>query len=62
MRTITGSRLKQSGTLWTLRGANAILALLANRLSGRFELILAGPLQGRMISTAMSRTHPGQTN
>ena len=36
-RTIIGSRLKQSGTFWTLRGANAILALLANRFSGRFE-------------------------
>jgi hypothetical protein len=36
-RTIIGSRLKKSGTFWTLRGANAILALLANRLSGRFE-------------------------
>ena len=36
-KTITGSRLKQSGMFWTLRGANAILALRANRLSGRFE-------------------------
>jgi hypothetical protein len=35
--TIIGSRLKQSGTFWTLRGANALLALLANRLSGQFE-------------------------
>ncbi len=58
-RTIIGSRLKQSGTLWTLRGANGILAL---RVSGRFELILAEPLQGRRISTAISRTHPGQTD
>jgi 2-polyprenyl-3-methyl-5-hydroxy-6-metoxy-1,4-benzoquinol methylase len=39
--------------------ANGILAL---RVSGRFELILAEPLQGRRISTAMSRTHPGQTD
>jgi len=36
-KTIIGSRLKQSGMFWTLRGANAILALRANRLSGRFE-------------------------
>ncbi len=40
-KTIIGSRLKQSGTFWTLRGANAdtdaILALLANRLSGCSE-------------------------
>ena len=32
-----GSRLKQSGMFWTVRGANAILALRTNRLSGRFE-------------------------
>jgi hypothetical protein len=36
-KTIIGSRLKQSGMFWTLRGANAILALRANHLSGRFE-------------------------
>lgn len=36
-RTLIGSRLKQSGMFWTVRGANAILALRANRLSGRFE-------------------------
>ena len=36
-RTIIGSRLKPPGTFWTLRGASAILALFANRLSGRFE-------------------------
>lgn len=36
-KTIIGSRLKQSGMFWTLRGANAILALRANRFSGRFE-------------------------
>jgi len=36
-KTMIGSRLKQSGMFWTVRGANAILALRANRLSGRFE-------------------------
>jgi hypothetical protein len=36
-KTLIGSRLKQSGMFWTVRGANAILALRANRLSGRFE-------------------------
>lgn len=36
-RTVIGSRLKQSGMFWTLRGANAIIALRCNRLSGKFE-------------------------
>ena len=30
-------RLKQSGMFWTVRGANAIIALRCHRLSGRFE-------------------------
>ena len=30
-------RLKQSGMFWTVRGANAIVALRCARLSGRFE-------------------------
>jgi hypothetical protein len=36
-KTVIGSRLKQSGMFWTVRGANAILALRADRLSGQFE-------------------------
>jgi hypothetical protein len=36
-KTVIGSRLKQSGMYWTVRGANAILALRTSRLSGRFE-------------------------
>jgi len=36
-KTIIGSRLKQSGMFWTVRGANAIIALRCNRLSGQFE-------------------------
>lgn len=36
-KTMIGFRLKQSGMFWTVRGANAILALRANRFSGRFE-------------------------
>jgi hypothetical protein len=36
-RTVIGSRLKQSGMFWTVRGANALIALRCNRLSGRFE-------------------------
>lgn len=35
-KTVIGSRLKQSGMLWTVRGANAILALCSQR-NGRFE-------------------------
>jgi hypothetical protein len=30
-------RLKQSGMFWTVRGANAIIALRCTRLSRRFE-------------------------
>jgi hypothetical protein len=36
-KTVIGSRLKQSGMFWTLRGANAILALRCCHLNGRLE-------------------------
>ena len=36
-KTVIGSRLKQSGMFWTVRGANAILALRCCYLNGRFE-------------------------
>jgi hypothetical protein len=36
-RTVIGSRLKQSGMFWTVRGANAIIALRCCHLNGRFE-------------------------
>jgi len=36
-KTVIGSRLKQSGMFWTVRGANAILALRCSDLNGRFE-------------------------
>lgn len=36
-KTVIGSRLKQSGMFWTVRGANAILALRCSMLNGRFE-------------------------
>ncbi|MEO8591937.1 MAG: ISKra4 family transposase [Candidatus Solibacter sp.] len=36
-KTVIGSRLKQSGMFWTVRGANAIIALRCTRLSGKFE-------------------------
>ena len=35
--TVIGSRLKQSGIFWNVRGANATLALRCCRLNGRFE-------------------------
>ena len=36
-RTVIGERLKQSGMRWSIRGANAIIALRCCILSGRFE-------------------------
>lgn len=36
-KTVIGHRLKQSGMFWTVRGANAILALRCSQLNGRFE-------------------------
>jgi len=36
-RTVIGERLKQSGMRWSVRGANAIIALRCCILSGRFE-------------------------
>lgn len=36
-KTIIGSRCKQSGMFWTVRGANAILALRCCHFNARFE-------------------------
>jgi hypothetical protein len=36
-KTIIGSRCKQSGMFWTVRGANAILALRCSHFNARFE-------------------------
>jgi hypothetical protein len=36
-KTVIGKRLKRSGMFWTVRGANAILALRCCRLSRKFE-------------------------
>jgi len=36
-KTVIGHRLKQSGMRWTVRGANAIIALRCCELSGRWE-------------------------
>ena len=36
-KTVIGSRLKQSGMFWTVRGANSIIALRCSHFNGRFE-------------------------
>jgi hypothetical protein len=36
-KTVIGHRLKHSGMFWTLKGANAILALRCSHLNGRFQ-------------------------
>jgi hypothetical protein len=36
-KTVVAHRLKQSGMFWTVRGANAVLALRCCHLNGRFE-------------------------
>jgi hypothetical protein len=36
-KTVIGSRLKQSGMFWTVRGANAIISLRCCNLNNRFE-------------------------
>ncbi len=36
-KTVIGARLKRSGMFWTVRGANAILALRCSHLNSRFE-------------------------
>jgi len=36
-KTVIGSRLKKSGMFWSVRGANAIIALRCCHLNGRFE-------------------------
>jgi hypothetical protein len=36
-KTVIASRLKRSGMFWTVRGANAILALRCCHLNGEFE-------------------------
>jgi hypothetical protein len=36
-KSVIGSRLKRSGMFWTVRGANAIIALRCCRINGKFE-------------------------
>ncbi len=40
-RHVIGARVKQSGMHWTVRGANAIIALRCSKLSGRFDDFMA---------------------
>ena len=35
-KTVIGRRLKMSDMFWTVRGANSIIALRCNRISGKF--------------------------
>ena len=60
-KTVIGSRLKRSGMFWTVRGANAILALRCCHLNGRFEDYWEARrrLDPHFIPTSMSRTPPG---
>ena len=46
-KTVIGSRLKQSGMFWTVRGANAILALRCSHLNGCFEDYWEGRREAR---------------
>ena len=36
-KVVIGTRLKRSGMHWTVKGANAVIALRCSKLSGRFE-------------------------
>jgi hypothetical protein len=36
-KVVIGTRLKRAGMHWTVRGANAIIALRCSKLSGRFK-------------------------
>jgi hypothetical protein len=45
-----GTRLKRAGMHWTVRGANAIVALRCCRLSGRFEDFWARRAQARAVA------------
>ena len=40
-RHVIGARVKQSGMHWTVKGANAIIALRCSKLSGRFDGFMA---------------------
>jgi hypothetical protein len=58
-KTVVASRLKRSGMFWTVRRANAILALRCSLLNGRFRGLLGEPPGSyrRLTPTSMSHTH-----
>ena len=58
-KTVIGSRLKQSGMFWTVRGANAIIALRCNRLSRKFEDYWESRRAACVGLTNLSRTRSG---
>jgi len=53
-KTVIGSRLKQSGMFWTVRGANSIIAMLSSQRPLRG---LLGVAAGGLIPTSMSPAH-----
>ena len=57
-KTVVAARLKRSGMFWTVRGANAILALRCSYLNGRFEDYWESRRAsfGRLTPTSMSHT------
>lgn len=58
-KTVIGMRLKRSGMLWTVRGANSIIALRCSRLSGPISGLLGIPLPCRLIPN-LYVAHPCQ--
>ena len=48
-KTVIAARLKRSGLFWTLRGANAIIALRCCRISGKFRRLRGSSLNSRII-------------
>ena len=57
-KTGIGSRLKQSGMFWTVRDANAILALRCCHLNGRFEDYWEAPPGGLSFTSASHTRTP----
>ena len=59
-KTVIGSRLKQSGMFWTVRGANAILARRCCHLNGHFEDYWDFP-SGRLVWASLLCRAPNAT-
>ena len=45
-KVVVGTRLKRTGMHWTVKGANAIIALRCSKLSGRYEDFWEGRREG----------------